>query len=599
MYIYTCVYVYRNTSDIDKYSGVFLFKREPRQENRKKSNMGFEKLGIRNIFARVEERPTPPKVYNWRIYATALLAATSSVLIGYDSGFIGGTVANEHFLTNFNMEPHTTRAQDSTANVISCFHAAAFFGALFGYPMAHFFGRKISLIVFAAIGTVGSSIMLIAVGGNIIPLYIGRVMTGLTVGASTNLTVVYLSEVAPSSIRGQIVALFEVGWRVGDLVGFWINYGVVEHVAPGNRQWLIPVAIQIIPAAMFLLASVVLVESPRWLFQVGRENEALKNLCWLRQLSIDDDYMDWEINSIKESIALQNSTIGNGILDPAKEVFINNTKYFKRLGITFCLFLFQNFMGIQALNYYSVTLFQSLGVRGTNASLFSSGLFAVCKFICTFIYVFLIVDQCGRRYAFLVSSTFCSIFFWYIGAYLKIADPTRPGADAGQGGKAAIAMMYLWTVSFICAWSGGPFVWAAEVYEQNIRVFTQSLNAAVSWVPIFIMTRLTTNMVNAMYYGIFFFFASIAALSVPFVFFFVPETKGIPLEEIDRLFEKGIPAYRAHNIVHQYLKDSVVEESDKGSTDSNYGFEIFDAATKQKNEEIFIENAENSSTFEH
>lgn len=89
---------------------------------------------MKNIFAKVEERPTPPQIYNWRIYATAVLASTASVLIGYDSGFIGGCVSNPHFLPNFNIETGTTEADNTSANVISVFHAAAFFGALFGYP---------------------------------------------------------------------------------------------------------------------------------------------------------------------------------------------------------------------------------------------------------------------------------------------------------------------------------------------------------------------------------------------------------------------------------------------------------------------------------
>ncbi|QLQ80017.1 hypothetical protein HG537_0D00170 [Torulaspora globosa] len=550
-------------------------------------------IKVKNIFAKVEDRPTPSQVYNWRIYFTAMLASTASILIGYDSGFIGGTVANPHFLPNFGVKPNTTEADNTTANVISCFHAAAFFGALLGYPLAHYWGRRKGLIVFSAIGAIGAAVMIAAVQGHLAPMYIGRVLTGLTVGASTNLTVVYLSEVSPSPIRGQIVALYELGWRVGDLVGFWINYGVVEHVAPGNRQWLIPLAVQLIPAAMFCIASLTMVESPRWLFQVGRDSEAVKNLTWLRNLPVESEYVEWEINSIKESIDFQNKTVGTGILDPAKEVFIRNTKYFKRLGITCCLFLFQNFMGIQALNYYSVPLFKSLGVKGTNASLFSSGLFGVCKFICTFIYIFLIVDCFGRRIAFLVSSSFCTVFFWYIGAYLKVVDPTKPGVDPGPGGKAAIAMMYLWTCSFILAWSGGPFVWAAEVYEQNIRVFTQSLNAAVSWVPIFIMTRLTTNMVKSMHYGIFFFFASIALLSIPFVFFFVPETKGIPLEEIDKLFHKGIPARRAHGIVSKQLM-AINDNKINGSDGSRFDLED----NPKKGEELFIENASGSTEDE-
>ncbi|AQZ17318.1 hypothetical protein BZL39_L03890 [Zygosaccharomyces parabailii] len=523
------------------------------------------KLKINNVFARMEERPTPGQIYNWRIYTTALLASTAAVLIGYDSGFVGGTMANQYFLKNFGLDTETQKGEDTVSNLISCFHAAAFFGALFGYPLAHQWGRKVSLLIISLVGTVGSAIMLVSLKGSLAPMYVGRVLTGLTVGASTNLTVIYLSEVAPSSIRGQIVALYEMGWRVGDLVGFWINYGVAEHVRGGNEQWVIPVAVQIIPAALFFIGTLLLKESPRWLCQVGREEEALKNLCWLRNLKPGDEYLEWEFGSMKDAIEEQNRTVGNGLLDPAKEIFLRNTKYFKRLGITCFLFILQNFMGIQALNYYSVTLFKSLGVKGTNASLFSSGFFGVAKFVCTLVYVFLIVDRFGRRIAFLVSSTFCSLFFWYIGAYLKVADPTKPGNDAGPGGKAAIGFMYLWTCSFIMAWSGGPYVWAAEVYEQNIRTFTQSLNAAVSWLPIFIMTRVTTNMVNAMHYGIFFFFACVALLSVPFVYFLVPETKGIPLEDIDRLFVKGVPARSAHKLVRDQLRRETAEKAEGNS----------------------------------
>lgn len=298
---------------------------------------------------------------------------------------------------------------------------------------------------------------------------------------------------------------------------------------------------------------------------MGRDEEALKNLCWLRKLNVGDEYLDWEFGSMKDAIEEQNRTVGNGLLDPAKEIFVRNTKYFKRLGISCGLFILQNFMGIQALNYYSVTIFENLGVKGTNATLFSSGFFGVAKFFCTMIYVFFIVDRFGRRIAFLLSSTFCSLFFWYIGAYLKVADPSKPGNTAGPGGKAAIGFMYMWTCSFIMAWSGGPYVWAAEVYEQNIRTFTQSLNAAASWLPIFIMTRVTTNMINAMHYGIFFFFATVALLSVPYVFFLVPETKGIPLEDIDRLFVKGVPAHAAHKLVTSQLRRETAEKADDRS----------------------------------
>lgn len=127
-------------------------------------------------------------------------------------------------------------------------------------------------------------------------------------------------------------------------------------------------------------------------------------------------------------------------------------------------------------------------------------------------------------------------------------------------------------------------MWGAEVYEQNIRSFVQSINAAISWVPIFIMTRMTNDMVDKMQYGIFFFFASLAALAVPFVFFFVPETKGIALEDIDKLFDKKLSAHNAYKVVMEESRRTV-EENKHG----NSGI-LYDEQPK-KGEQELVEDA--------
>lgn len=508
------------------------------------------KLGFSKFLEKQEDRPTPDNVYNWRIYATALFASSAAMIIGYDSGFIGGTVALPGFKEEFGLDKMTTsHANFIISNVISVFHAGCFFGALISYPFSYYFGRRISLIIAAATVTVGSAIMLAASKEHgLAPLYVGRAMAGLAVGFSTNLTPVYLAEISPPGIRGQVTSLYEFNWRNGDLIGFWINYGISSHIGPSKKQWLIPFAIQLIPSGLFLLGSIIMKESPRWLFSVNRHEEAIKNLTWLRDLPADNEYIVYEISQIEESLEYQRTHFGSGLIDPAREVF-SNKKTIQRLGLTCTLFLFQNFLGIQSINYYSPIIFQSLGVKGTNSTLFSTGMFGVVKYIVTLIYIFFIVDVFGRRKAFMCSSTVCAICFWYIGAYLKVNDPTKPGVTAGPGGTAAIVMMYVWIASFIAAWSGGPFVVGGEVFDQNIRSFCQAINAAVSWVPIFVMSRYTTNMIAAMHYGIYFLFASLAVLSVPFVFFFIPETKGIALEDMDKLFDRSLPARSANKIV--------------------------------------------------
>lgn len=546
---------------------------------------------LRKMFEKIEDRPTPSAVYNTRIYMTAIAASAAAIIIGYDGGFIGGTVALPSFKKEFGLDMMTKEhANFVVSNVISVFHAGCFFGALFSYPFSYYWGRRWSLVVAAVLITVGSAIMLAASQKNGLgPIYAGRVLAGLAVGFSTNLTPVYLSEIAPPAIRGRVIALYEIGWRVGDLVGFWINYGIDSHIAESKKQWFIPFAIQLIPSGLFLAGSLVMRESPRWLFSVGKYDQAVANLTWFRNLPEDDEYVIHEVNQVKESIELQRKKVGLGLWDPFKEVlFSNDHRIFFRLCLTCGLFLFQNFLGIQSINYYSPVIFQSLGVKGTNASLFSTGLFGVVKFICTFIYILFIVDTFGRRKAFMCLSTVCSLCFWYIGAYLKVNDPTKPGVQAGPGGTAAIVMMYFWIASFILAWSGGPFVYGSEVFDQNIRSFVQAINAAVSWVPIFIMSRFTNQMIAAMHYGIYFFFAVLAFLSVPFVFFFIPETKGIALEDMDKLFDRRLPPYRAHGVVLQQVRhDAAIQlKEHKG---------LYKLDTNKSND---IENIENVGLFQ-
>ena len=344
---------------------------------------------MKNLFEKVEDRPTPPQVYNYRIYMTAIMASAAAIIIGYDGGFIGGTVALDSFKNEFGLDK-SAHSSIIISNVISVFHAGCFFGALFSYPFSFYLGRRIPLIFAAFLITAGSGIMLAANSSvGLGPIYAGRVMAGVAVGFSTNLTVVYISEIAPPAIRGQLTSSYEIGWRVGDLVGFWINYGVDSHIPEGKRQWYIPFAIQLIPSGLFLLGSIFMKESPRWLMQVGRYDEAIKNLTWFRQLPEDDEYIVYEVNQVKESIEEQKQKIGLGIMDPFYEVFFNNKLVLRRLLITMTIYVVCNFLGIQSINYYSPILFQGLGVKGTNASLFSTGLVLSSLFVHSFTFCLL------------------------------------------------------------------------------------------------------------------------------------------------------------------------------------------------------------------
>lgn len=180
------------------------------------------------ILTLAEDRPTPKSVYNWRVYALAAIASCGSNMIGYTSAFIGTTITLTSFKNEFGLNELSSAGRDLISeNIVSLFIAGAFFGALLTYGLGHFIGRKWCLAVAAAIFITGAGLQLGANSARGLGiLYAGRVLSGLGTGVASNIIPIYLSELAPPAIRGRLVGLYELGWQVGGMVGFWINVGL-------------------------------------------------------------------------------------------------------------------------------------------------------------------------------------------------------------------------------------------------------------------------------------------------------------------------------------------------------------------------------------
>lgn len=146
-------------------------------------------------------------------------------MIGYDSAFIGGTIALDSFKEEFNWSKYSTYESNLISeNIVSLYQAGAFFGAFFAYAAGHYLGRKMGLQIFAGVFILGAGLMLGANGQRGLGLiYGGRVLAGIGVGGASNLTPIYISELSPPAIRGRLVGLYELGWQLGGVVGFWIN----------------------------------------------------------------------------------------------------------------------------------------------------------------------------------------------------------------------------------------------------------------------------------------------------------------------------------------------------------------------------------------
>lgn len=509
----------------------------------------------------VEDRPTPKAVYNWRVYACAAIASFASCMIGYDSAFIGTTLALPSFTKEFQfakMKPeHLLLVK---ANIVSVYQAGAFFGAISAYASAFYFGRKKSLWVYATVFILGAGLMLGANGQRGLGLiYAGRVLAGFGVGGASMVVPIYIAELAPPAVRGRLVGLYELGWQIGGLVGFWINYGLTETMAPSHKQWIIPFAVQLIPAGLLLAGAFWLRESPRWLLSKNKREQALKNLSWIRRLPEDDLYIVEEVAFMDAALEEQRASIGNTFWSPFKAVGKSRQVQW-RFFLGGMLFLWQNGSGINAINYYSPTVFKSIGITGTSSSFLTTGIFGVVKTVLTFVWLLYLIDRLGRRNLLMIGAAGGSVCMWIIGGYINVVGTKKKSTHLSSGGIAAIFFFYLWTAFYTPTWNGTPWVLNSEIFDQNTRSLGQASAAANNWFWNFIISRFTPQMFATMGpsgCGVYYFFASMMILSIPFVYFLVPETKGIPLESMDRLFEIR-PVRKAHKQVH--AENLAVEE---------------------------------------
>ncbi|GAA5852713.1 hypothetical protein JCM8547_002598 [Rhodosporidiobolus lusitaniae] len=510
-----------------------------------------------------EDRPTPPEVYSWRPYLFAMIASLGAMLYGYDSAFIGGTLALSSFREEFGI--NTDNAAALSANIVSTYQAGAAVGALLAFPFCDRFGRKITVLVAGYTFTAGAAIHFASHSGTGLGgIYAGRVIGGLGVGMISLVVPIYLAEISPPAIRGRLTGLYELLLQIGGLIGFWINYGVTQHVPYGAAQWRIPIGVQLIPGGLLCIVGFFLVESPRWLRARGLREEAEAVLAKLRNLPSGHQYMVEEWALVDDQLAIEEEKVGTGkgaFIARLRELTLPGIR--NRLGICFMLFLFQNATGINAINYYSPTVFKSVGITGTNTSLLTTGVFGVIKTTTTLIWLLFLIDNLGRRRLFLFGAAGAAFCMLYVALIIRVTNPSGTGSDGIKpSGISAVAFLFIWTAIYGPTWNGTPWCYCAEVFPQHVRAIAQSLLSFSQWLWQFAIARATPYMFRDMHaYGPFFFFGSATILAFIFVFFAVPETKGLPIERMDEIFgtPKDLPHVR--DVEMQKQQDYRLEHS--------------------------------------
>jgi len=463
-----------------------------------------------------------------------LIATLGGLLFGYDTAVINGAVDS---LKAYFIDPRFSNladpAQANAANsllgfVVSSALIGCIVGGLIGGWVSTHVGRKRGLIiaaVFFLVSAVGASapefpFAPIGHGG---PAYMGnfvfyRILGGIGVGLASMLSPMYIAEIAPPKVRGNLVAWNQFAIIFGMLVIYFVNFGISKSgsgdVWLNSIGWRYMFLSGTIPAVLFLLLLILVPETPRYLMLKGNEKAARAVLDKL----VTHEEAEKEISEIRASLAQHHSgklfSFGVGLV---------------LIGIT--LSVFQQFVGINVVLYYATDIFKGMGLT-TNASLFQTIIVGAVNLIFTVVAI-LAVDRFGRRP------------LQIIGALIMAVSMTCLGLDfwLGGGGMIALIGMLAYTAGFAVSW--GPVTWVllSEIFPNQIRGKAMAVAVAAQWIANYLVSWtfpiLDKNpyLVEHFKHGFaYWIYAVMSLLAAFFVWKVVPETKGHSLEEMESLW---------------------------------------------------------------
>ncbi|OIW32719.1 MFS quinate transporter QutD, partial [Coniochaeta ligniaria NRRL 30616] len=513
---------------------------------------------------------TPPEVYNWRMYLACVAAGCGGAVFGYDNAFLGSTMALPSFRDQFGLTHLSTADYNKlSSNIVITFQAGCFLACFVSLPFAETIGRRLTLLFSAMIFVVGAALQLT---GHIETFYVGRFLTGLGVGPVTSVAPLYISEIAPPAFRGRCIGLFEIACQVGSLLGFWIAFGVSSHISASNSaQWRIPVGIQLPLISLFLLACIFLPETPRFLVKKSREDKGLEVLSRLRNLQPGHAYVQNEYNNIRDELQLERALMGYNDEDStwqrlkklARDCTRKEIAY--RISVGVVTQLIGQLSGTNGINYYSPIIFRSLGVSGTRSGLFATGIYGVVKFVTVTTSLLFLVDRLGRRTLLLGGSVVMAFSLFFVGIYVRVAGVAGTGTNEvsiTSGGIAACAFIYIYVVGYMASFAGIPYILSSETVPIHVRAISSTLGAATQWLMNLVIAKSTPYMISSIGYGTFIFFAVCVVVGGVYVWFFLPETKGVPLEHMSAAFgyEDAIEDTTGQNIKGEGLDEERCEK---------------------------------------
>ncbi len=451
--------------------------------------------------ADMPNRATPVKSGNQTfVYLAAIFAALGGLLFGYDTGVISG--AELFFRKDFTLSTFALEV------IVSGVLAGAAIGALIGGRLADLFGRRKLLIATAIIFAAGAILCALASSATI--LAVGRIIVGFGIGLSSSGVPVYISEVAPAEARGWQVSLFQLAITVGILLAYLVDYAF----AP-SQGWRWMFGLAIVPAAIFGVGMLFLPESPRWLLRRAKRDTARAMLARIRGTNdVAAEFRDIEQSVAKAPESGRFSDLFTASLRPALAVGIG-------------LAIFQQITGINTVIYYAPLIIQRAGISSASGAILATAGIGAVNVLVTILSMWLI-DRAGRRPLLLTGIAGMAITLGLLGLVFHM-----PQATGGLAWLAVISMM-AYVGSF--AISLGPIFWLliSEIYPLKIRNSAEGIAATFNWGANLVVTLTFLTLVEVLGPSRTFWLYGLCAIAAGvFSYYFVPETKGHTLEQIE------------------------------------------------------------------
>lgn len=446
--------------------------------------------------------------YLW-LYVVAIVASLGGLLSGFDTGVISGALL--YINETWNLSDYLQGI------LVSSVLIGAVIGAATNGILADIFGRKKIIIATALIFITGS--ILCGLAPNIYVLILSRILVGLAVGIVNFVVPLYLSEVSPKQLRGTLVSLYQWAITAGILFSYVINAAFAQAVY--SWRWMLFAGV--FPGLILLIGMMFLSDTPRWLVSKNRDDEAKKVF---RKIEPDID-VDEEIRQIKETLKPEKDTVDKKFRFKKWMIM----PFIVGIGIMFA----QICTGINTIIYYAPTIFKIAGFDSNLNAIYATTGIGVVNFLMTVVAIFF-TDRLGRKPLLYFGLTGVMLSLLALGCAFQFEHVL--GANLKW---VAVGSLVSYIVCF--AFSLGPVGWVlvSEVFPLKIRGLAMSICTVSNFAFNFFVVGSFPILINRLGGAITFWgFAAVSFLCILFVFFFVPETKGISLEQIESNWLKGV-----------------------------------------------------------